>query len=57
MRTTYRRAIALLLALVLALSLCACARMELDKDNWQAVPDKDRLTVSVPPEAILLLES
>ena len=32
-------------------------RMELDKDNWQAVPDKDRLTVSVPPEAILLLES
>ena len=31
--------------------------MELDKDNWQAVPDKDRLTVSVPPEAILLLES
>ena len=27
------------------------------KDNWQAVPDKDRLTVSVPPEAILLLES
>ena len=32
-------------------------RMELDKDNWQAVPDKDRLTVSVPPEAILLLGS
>lgn len=32
-------------------------RMELGKDNWQAVPDKDRLTVSVPPEAILLLES
>ena len=32
-------------------------RMELDKDNWQAVQDKDRLTVSVPPEAILLLES
>ena len=32
-------------------------RMELDKDAWQAVPDKSRLTVSVPPEAILLLES
>ena len=32
-------------------------RMELDKEAWQAVPDKDRLTVSVPPEAILLLES
>lgn len=36
MRTTYRRAIALLLALVLALSLCACARMELDKDDKSA---------------------
>ena len=36
MRTTYRRAIALLLALVLALSLCACARMELDKDDKPA---------------------
>ena len=32
-------------------------RMELDKEAWQAVPDKARLTVSVPPEAILLLES
>ena len=32
-------------------------RMELDKAAWRAVPDKSRLTVSVPPEAILLLES
>ena len=32
-------------------------RMELDRDVWQAVPDKGRLTVSIPPEAILLLES
>ena len=32
-------------------------RMELDKEAWQAVTDKARLTVSVPPEAILLLES
>ena len=32
-------------------------RMELDKEAWQAVPDKSHLTVSVPPEAILLLGS
>ena len=32
-------------------------RMELDRDVWQAVPDKGRLTASIPPEAILLLES
>ena len=32
-------------------------RMELDKDVWQAVPDNSHLTVSVPPEAILLLGS
>ena len=32
-------------------------RMELDKAAWQAVPDKSHLTVSVPPEVILLLES
>ena len=32
-------------------------RMELDKAAWRAVPAKSRLTVSVPPEAILLLES
>ena len=32
-------------------------RMELDKEAWQAVPDKGRLTVSAPPEAILLLGS
>ena len=32
-------------------------RMELDRDVWQAVPDKGRLAVSIPPEAILLLES
>ncbi len=52
MRTTYRRAIALLLALVLALSLCACARMELDKDDKPArrpgkvdsPKDQDKLT-------------
>ena len=31
--------------------------MELDKAAWQAVPDKGRLTVSIPPEAILLLGS
>lgn len=34
-----------------------CCGWSWTKDNWQAVPDKDRLTVSVPPEAILLLES
>ena len=32
-------------------------RMELGKEDWQAVPDKSRLTVSIPPEAILLLKS
>ena len=32
-------------------------RMEAEKDVWQAVPDKSHLIVSVPPEAILLLES
>ena len=32
-------------------------RMELDRDVWQAVPDNSHLTVSVPPEAILLLGS
>ena len=32
-------------------------RMELDKDTWQAVPDKSRLTAAIPPEAIMLLKS
>jgi molybdate transport system ATP-binding protein len=31
-------------------------RMELDKAAWQAVPDKSRVTVSIPPEEILLLK-
>ena len=31
-------------------------RMELDKTDWQAVPDKKRLTVSVSPQDILLLK-
>lgn len=30
-------------------------RMELERDAWQALPDQNHLTVSIPPEAILLL--
>ena len=32
-------------------------RMELGKEDWQAVPDKGCLTAAIPPNAILLLRS
>lgn len=34
----------------------ALLRMELGKEAWEALPDKKRLTVAVPPEHLLLLE-
>ena len=30
--------------------------MELGRDAWRAVPDKQRLTAAIPPEDILLLK-